>query len=317
MQLFSCKQKLISSARVAVMLIIVTFSFVACSPQSSLKDDTKQETQVQNTSNAAVMAAADTSQSESNLDNPQSDSSVTNSAQSSEDNSASASANPPSTQVENVPDIVAPPRVVESCKKEPYIKYEAQARASIATGWEATKAEKYGVGFRNPDEYKKWSNTHNSVFKKVSLACEELSKCAQEHKQDSHKFCADLAKNYAQWQNTAENFASKIQTVETGQPPKLCSLAPSKDDPSKCYDLIADNIDTVCKSEQCQEVSECWRGIAFLDAAISQSEQSCGFVHQKLNDCPAYLQSTGRRSAEFQACENLHGNLDIDVPPAL
>jgi len=80
---------------------------------------------------------------------------------------------------------------------------------------------------------------------------------------------------------------------------------------------IADNIDKVCSSEQCREVSQCWRGIAYLDGAIRQAEQSCGFVHQKLKNCTAYTEATGRRKAEFKSCETLYGSLDIEVQPAL
>jgi len=216
-----------------------------------------------------------------------------------------------------VPDIVEPVRVVESCKKEPYIKYEVQARESIKKGWEATKAEKFGVGFRDADEYKKWSTTHNVVFKKVSTACEELSKCAKKNNKERHKKCEQQAKRYSNWQKTAESFTKKIKLAETQQPAKLCSINPSDDDLSYCYEKIANNIDKVCNSEQCREVSLCWRGIAFLDGAIRQAEQSCGFVHQDLKKCTAYTESTGRRKAEFKSCESLYGGLNIEVQPVL
>jgi len=221
------------------------------------------------------------------------------------------------TDIKNVPNIVEPLRVVDSCKKEPYIKYEIQARASIKKGWDSTLAKKYGVGFRNAAEYKKWSTTHNIVYKKVSTACEDLSKCAKKYKKDRQKKCVQQAKRYSGWQKTAKSFAKKIKQVETQQPPKLCSIDPSVDDLSHCYEQIATNIDKVCDSEQCQEVSQCWRGIAYLDGAIRQSEQSCRFVHQKLKDCRAFTESTGRRKVEFKSCETLYGNLNIEVQPAL
>ena len=221
------------------------------------------------------------------------------------------------TNLDAVPVIVEPVREVESCKKEPYIKFEVQARESIKKGWEATKADKYGVGFRDADEYKKWSATYNIVYKKVSTACEELSKCAKKNDKVRDKKCEQQAKRYSRWQKTAELFANKIKLAETQQPPKLCSINPSADDLSNCYEKVADNIDKVCSSEQCQEVSMCWRGIAFLDGAIRQAEQSCGFVHQKLSNCTAYTESTGRRKAEFKSCDSLYGALDIEVQPAL
>jgi len=88
------------------------------------------------------------------------------------------------TNLDAVPVIVEPVRMIESCKKKPYIKFDVQARESIKKGWEATKADKFGVGFRDADEYKKWSATYNIVYKKVSTVCEKLSECAKKNKKE-------------------------------------------------------------------------------------------------------------------------------------
>ncbi len=263
-----------------------------------------------------LSACASQSSTDGSANNSEPDASVS-AADSSKPAGAESQQVSAETDIENVPDIVEPLRVVESCKKEPYIQHEIQARESIKKGWEATKAEKYGVGFRNTAEYKKWSATHNIVYKKVSTACEELSKCAKKNPKEQQVNCEQQAKRYSSWQKTAASFAKKIKLAETQQPPKLCSIAPSADDLSYCYEKVASNIDKVCKSELCQEVSQCWRGIAYLDGAIRQSEQSCHFVHQKLEDCRAFTESTGRREAEFKSCETLYGRLDIEVQPAL
>jgi len=284
-----------------VLVILVTISLLNACATKGGSDDTAGSSQ----------ADASTSESASASSSENTQASKTSGSQAKSQTAASQ------TNIEDVPNIVEPIRVVDSCKKEPYIKYEVQARESIKKGWKSTLAKKYGVGFRDAAEYKKWSATHNIVYKKVSTACEDLSKCAKKYKKERNKKCEQQAKRYSGWQKTAESFAKKIKQVETQQPPKLCSIDPSVDDLSHCYEKFANNIDKVCNSDQCQEVSQCWRGIAYLDGAIRQSEQSCRFVHQKLKDCRAFTESSGRRKVEFKSCETLYGNLNIEVQPAL
>lgn len=216
-----------------------------------------------------------------------------------------------------VPVIAEPLRVVESCKKEPYVKYEKEARESIKQGWEATKAERYGVGFRDRAEYKKWGNTHNAIFKRVSTECSNVTKCAKKHKKDKGRRCAAVAKTYDKWQKTAKTFAAKVKSVRSSQPPKLCSIKPSADDQSRCYVALADKIDKVCKSDECSEASECWRGVSFLDDVIRQAEQSCRFVHRKLSECRSYTEAVARRKLNFAQCSGLRKNLNLDLPPVL
>lgn len=228
---------------------------------------------------------------------------------------AAAAAQPVEPAVE--PEATVPPRIVESCKDEPYIKYETQARESIAKGLAATKEGKFGVGFRNVNEHNAWSKIHNELFKQVNDACGVLSECAKTHKENKDTECVEQAKTFDEWQKLAKDFAEKAKTAETTQPPKICSLTPNLDDPARCFHGLAENIDKACDSEACKEASDCWRGVGFLDAAIIQAEQACGFVHQKLSDCRGYTEATARRKNKFAQCEDLQGRLVITIFPVL
>lgn len=208
-----------------------------------------------------------------------------------------------------------PPKIVESCKDQPYIKYEAQSRDSIAKGLAATKEGKFGVGFRDVNEHNTWSKVHNELFKQVNDACSTLSECAKTHKKDKDTECVEQAKTFDEWQKLAKEFAEKAKTVETTQPPKICSWTANLDDPARCFHSLADNIDKVCDSDACKETSDCWRGVGFLDSAIIQATQACGFVHQKLSDCRGYIEATSRRKSKFSQCEDLQGRLVITIFP--
>lgn len=210
-----------------------------------------------------------------------------------------------------------PPKIVETCKDQPYIKYEEQSRESIAKGLAATKAGKFGVGFRDVNEHNTWSKVHNELFKQVNEACGALSECAKTHKKDKDTECVAQAKTFDEWQKLAKEFAEKAKTVETTQPPKICSWTPSLDDPASCFHGLADNIDKVCDSDACKETSDCWRGVGFLDSAIIQAKTACGFVHQKLSDCRGYIEATSRRKNKFSQCEDLQGRLVITIFPVL
>lgn len=232
--------------------------------------------------------------------------------------SASAqSASKPVETLEDVPEIVEPPRMVASCKKEPYAKYEKQSRVSIKKGWAATKAGRFGVGFRDAAEYKKWSRTHNTIFKRVSSACSNLSNCTNKYGKQKTKKCAKLATVFRDWQRAVKIFSDKVKSVRATQPPKLCSIPPAGDDPSRCFDELADKIDRACKTEDCKDTSACWRGIAFLDEAIRQATSSCGFVHQKLSNCRSYTQVIARRVTDFKECVGLSKSIKLDLPPVL
>ncbi|MCI0505655.1 MAG: hypothetical protein L0Z73_06040 [Gammaproteobacteria bacterium] len=215
------------------------------------------------------------------------------------------------------PQAAVPPRIVESCKDEPFSKYEQQARESLAKGLNATKAGKFGVGFRDVNEHNAWSNVHNELFRRINEACGVLSECARTHKKDKDTECVAQAKSFDEWQKLAKDFADKAKTAETTQPPKICALTPNLDEPARCFHGLADNIDKACDNETCKETSNCWRSVGFLDAAIIQAEQACGFVHQKLSECRGYTEVTGRRKNKFAQCEELHGRLGLTIFPVL
>ena len=219
--------------------------------------------------------------------------------------------------LEDIPETVASPRVVESCKKEPYTKYEASARGSIKTGWEATKAERYGVGFRDAAEYKKWSATHNALFKRVTAACASLSKCALASKKDKKKQCVAEATAFRDLQNLAKTFASNAKEVENSQVVNLCSMKPDLEDPARCFDALATNIRVSCKSEECGELAQCWQNIYFMDAALRQAESSCQFARQKLSQCRGYSEQIGRRKEQLARCAKMHEAANIKVLPVL
>jgi hypothetical protein len=226
---------------------------------------------------------------------------------------------PPDADGASLPDITKPPSIVEECKNEPYVKQEEQARQSIKKGKEATVAEVYGVGFRNAAEHKKWSNMHNQLFAGVSQACAELSKCAKLYKEKKQKTknCASQAKMYDEWKQTVKDFTDKIKTVETTQPPKLCSSPPSLDDQPDCFEKLAARVEKACDSDACKEVSQCWRSIKFLDLAINQAESACKFARQKLSECRGYSTATARRKAKFSQCSDLQQQSGIKIVPVL
>ncbi|WP_455218682.1 hypothetical protein [Kaarinaea lacus] len=228
-----------------------------------------------------------------------------------------AAAQAPAAEPAVEPEATVAPRIVESCKEEPFIKYEKQARESIAKGLAATKAEKFGVGFRSINEHNTWSKIHNELFKQVNAACGALSECAKTHKKDKDTECVAQAKTFDEWQKVAKDFAAKAKTAETTQPPKICSLSPSLNDPARCFHGFATNVEKVCESGDCKEASDCWRTVGFLDAAIIQAEQSCGFIHQKLSECRGYTEATNRRKNKFNQCQDMQGRLNITVFPVL
>jgi hypothetical protein len=212
---------------------------------------------------------------------------------------------------------IAPPRIVESCKGEPFGGYEKQARESIKKGLDATKAGKYGVGFRDLKEHKRWSGIHKNLFRKVNGACGSLSKCAKQHPKDKAARCANQAAVFDKWQAMSKRFANKAKMVEYTQPDKICSFEPNLNDAPQCFHTLGDNVDKVCSSPACKEVADCWRGIGFLDLAIKQASTACGFVFKKLSDCRGYTEATSRRVKKFEQCKDMQGSLKIVKFPAL
>lgn len=234
-------------------------------------------------------------------------------SQPSTDGAMSAAAEPePATAVEP-----EPVRIVESCKDEPYGRFEQESRASMAKGLAATEAGQYGVGFRNLAEHKQWSDTHKRLFTSVNEACNALSQCAQQHPDDKTTQCAEQASHFKQWQEAAERFAQKAKLSETTQPPIMCSFEPSLTDAADCFHGLADNIDKACDSAACKKTSDCWRSIGFLDQAIKQASSACGFARTPLAECRGYVTVTQRRETTFKRCSDLQQQLSIRVIPVL
>ena len=238
-------------------------------------------------------------------------------ADASKESATVADAQPAAAEPAVEPEATVPPRIVESCKDEPYIKYEKQSRESIAKGLTATKEGKFGVGFRSVNEHNTWSKVHNELFKHVNAACGVLSECAKTHKKDKDTECNAQAKKFDEWQKLAKDFAVKAKTAETTQPPKICSFTPNINDPARCFHGFAINIEKVCANDECMETGNCWKTVGFLDSAIIQAEQSCAFIHQKLSECRGYTEATNRRKEKFKQCEDMQGRLNITVFPVL
>lgn len=215
------------------------------------------------------------------------------------------------------PAVATPSRIVKSCDGEPYGKYEKQARESIAKGLDATKAGKYGVGFRDLKEHKRWSGIHKNLFKNVNAACDSLSKCAKQNPKEKNTRCAQQAKVFDEWQAMSERFSKKAKMVEYTQPDKICSFEPNINDDPQCFHTLGDNVEKVCNSTACKEVADCWRGIGFLDLAIKQAATACGFAFKELSDCRGYTEAANRRVKKFGQCKDMQGSLRIVKFPAL
>ena len=205
----------------------------------------------------------------------------------------------------------------ESCKQQPYVNYEKQAREHIQRGWAATQAQRFGIGFRDSAEYEKWRDTHSQLFTKVSEICEKVSECVKQNPSDKENKCASQMKRFEQWQVSAKRFAEEVKVVERSQPPMLCSLVPSVDDPSQCYTLVADQIDKTCQTPACADAAGCFRGVYFLNDAINQAKLACGFVGQKLSTCRGYIEATARRKAEVEQCVDMYNQLPVEILPVI
>lgn len=158
---------------------------------------------------------------------------------------------------------------------------------------------------------------HNTVFTGVSQACAKLSDCAKQHAKDKEKQCAELAQTYADWKHTAKEYTEMVKSVETTQPPQLCSSPLAMNDPPYCYEKMADKIDKVCTSDDCQEATQCWRSVTILDGAINQEESACRYMRIKLSECNGYKEATHRREAAFKRCNYLQDKANVSVAPVL
>jgi len=223
----------------------------------------------------------------------------------------------PTQDLSKVADIAAPPAIVESCKKEAFSKWEGQSRTAIKAGWEATKEQKYGIGFKNADEYKQWSETHNLVFKSISDACDDLSQCAKKHGKDKEKACAEQAATYHDWQELAKEFTDKVEAVKVTQLDDMCGIPLSLKDSRNCFESQSKNIAKHCQSEACDEVSQCWQSLAFMNDAFIQAETACKFSHIKLDKCRGYIEQEMRRKDQIESCEFMQKKLAIKFLPVL
>jgi hypothetical protein len=212
---------------------------------------------------------------------------------------------------------IKPLHIVESCQDEPYVDYEKQARESMAKGLAATMAKKYGVGFRDLKEHKEWGKTHNLLFTQVNAACRDLTQCAKQSPENRTEKCAKQANIFNEWQTLAARFTEYTKLTETTQPPRICSFTPNLKDLANCFHGLADNIDKACDTVACKETSDCWRGVGYLDIAIKQAEQSCGYVFKALPDCQGYTEASTRRVRKFERCMNMQGDLNITILPAM
>lgn len=302
--------RLIGSTLLALIACSLIFLVSSCASQEAVSDQPKssptESSPPSSSDNAGaeqqnLMVSNDSAESKSVPDNK------TAHEQISQTQKESGSTQPPVPAIE----------ITAECKQQPFVKYKTQAEQSIKKGWEAKKAERFGVGFRNEAEYKKWSDTSNQLFTKVSELCSAMSACAKQNKADKEKKCAAEAERFGQWQDLAEKFVAKAKTVETTQPPMLCSLEPSADDLSQCFNLLADKIEDTCVSAQCKETSICFRGVYFLDDAINQAKLACSYVGQKLSECRGYVEETGRRSAAFERCLDKFKQLPVEISPVI
>jgi hypothetical protein len=279
----------------------------SCASQTASNSDTIENQPDSASASGTTESAASNESTEDTV--PQSNPVVKNEL----DSETSAQQPRPTDTTESI-DLAA---IGESCKQQPFVQYEKQAREHIQHGWEATQAQRFGVGFRDGDEYEKWKKVHNTLFTTVSDTCVQLSECVKQNPSDKGEKCTAQAKRFEQWQTLAKQFVDKVKIVESSQPPMLCSITPSADDPSQCYALVADQIDQACQSELCNETASCFRGVGFLDDAINQAKLACGFVHQELSECRGYVEETGRRKAEFQQCLDKYNRLQVEVLPVI
>ena len=289
--------KTTSPTLLRLLLLLFIISLVACESMPTSKGAKEEQATETKTAQLAESTPADTATAPSD---------------------ANTTAAKPQTAMESAKaEQPKAPAIVASCKDEPYVGYEQQARDSITKGLAATEAGKFGVGFRDLDEHKKWTEIHTQLFTQVNQSCQALSECAKQNAKDKATQCADQAATFNAWQELAAQFVEKAKQAETTQPPIICSFEPNLDDPQHCFHDLANNVDKVCSTEACKDLGNCWRGVGFLDAAILQAEQACGFAHTALDDCRGYTEAKGRRVKKFEQCKAMQAELNISAIPPL
>ncbi len=207
--------------------------------------------------------------------------------------------------------------VVQSCGKESFVSEEKAARDGIAKGWKDTQAGRFGYGFRDATEHKKWMDAQKALYAAVAESCQSLTTCTEKAGKQAKQQCADEARLFSAWQKASQQFVAKVKTMESTMAPNLCSITPNANDLSDCFTGLAARIDDSCKDESCKDLSKCWRGVAYLDEAIRQAESSCGFVHTELSQCRSYIEATGRREAKFKQCQSESNSVNLQVIPVL
>lgn len=215
------------------------------------------------------------------------------------------------------PAINDPVRIVQSCKNEPFVQHEEEARLAINQAWKDTQDGRFGYGFNGTGEYKKWKASHKELFTQTASACRNLTKCARAAGNDAEAQCLTEAKTFAAWQETSSRFTEKTRTLKVGMAPNLCTITPNSGDLSECFDRLANRIDDTCKGEECVAISQCWRSVAYLDEAIRQAESSCNFVHQALENCRSYTAASSRRLKQFNQCQSMQKEANLEILPVL
>lgn len=208
-----------------------------------------------------------------------------------------------------------PPYVMTFCEQKPYVKYKNEIQAALENGWNATQEGKYGAGFRNEKEYKKWDLTQQQLIKNVFSACKLLAMCKSEYRKKGA--CGTEEKQFNAWQNTAQAFLEKVKTFESQQPPPLCGIKPNLDDETQCFEKLAQEISSTCQSSSCKELSQCWNSVAIMDEVINQAESSCRFAGQTLSQCRGYISAVNRRKSAFNRCEKQQNNVGLVFQPVL
>jgi len=213
-----------------------------------------------------------------------------------------------------------PAGVIDFCKVLPYAKNKRQVKNGIKAAWDAKLAKKYGVGFRNKAEYKKWSNTQKEFFLYIFDACRSFALCELDNMKNSKKnktikSCGLQKATFEAWQDSAQRFAKEVKKFKTQQPAALCGLQPNNGDVSLCFKLRSSQIDDACDGAVCKELSQCWTSVAMKDDVIRQSESSCGFSGQKLSECRSHIEATIHRKDRFTACNTMQNDIDLAFQP--
>jgi len=209
-----------------------------------------------------------------------------------------------------------PDGVIDFCKVKPYTKSKRQVKNGIKAAWEDTQAGKYGVGFRNKAEYKKWNSTQKDFFLYMFDACKSLAVCEINNKKNKKKdACKVQQAKFDAWQSSAKLFAKKIKKLKTQQPSALCSLQPQNGDVSLCFNQRAAQIDNACDGEVCKELSQCWTSVAMKDDVIRQAESSCRFFGQKSSKCRGHIEAIKHRKEQFTKCNKMQNDINLAFEP--